>query len=46
MYPERFHNVTNGITYRRWLIEANPKLAALISGAIGDGWTRDLEAFS
>ncbi len=43
MYPERFHNVTNGITYRRWLIEANPGLAALISDAVGDGWTRDLE---
>ena len=43
MYPERFHNVTNGITYRRWLMEANPRLAALITQAIGDGWTRDLE---
>jgi len=43
MYPERFHNVTNGITYRRWLMEANPGLSALITEAIGDGWTRDLE---
>jgi starch phosphorylase len=43
MYPERFHNVTNGITHRRWLIEANPRLTALITDAIGDGWTRDLE---
>ena len=42
MHPERFHNITNGITYRRWLMEANPGLSALISGAIGDGWTRDL----
>lgn len=52
MYPERFHNVTNGITYRRWLIEANPPLAALVTSAIGDEWTgnleklRDLEAFA
>ena len=43
MYPERFHNITNGITYRRWLMEANPGLSALITGAIGDEWTRDLE---
>ena len=43
MYPERFHNITNGITYRRWLMEANPGLSALITGAIGDGWTRDLK---
>ncbi len=43
MYPERFQNVTNGITHRRWLMEANPGLALLITEAIGDGWTRDLE---
>jgi glycogen phosphorylase len=43
MYPERFHNVTNGITYRRWLIEANPGLSSLITSTIGDGWTRNLE---
>ncbi len=43
MYPERFHNITNGITYRRWLMEANPGLSALITGAIGDKWTRDLK---
>ena len=43
MYPERFHNVTNGITYRRWLMEANPRLADLITEAIGVGWTKDLE---
>ena len=43
MYPERFHNITNGITYRRWLLEANPGLSALISGAIGHKWMRDLE---
>ena len=43
MYPERFQNVTNGITYRRWLIESNPGLSALITESIGDAWTRDLE---
>jgi len=43
MFPERFQNVTNGITHRRWLLEANPELARLINEAIGDGWTRDLE---
>ncbi len=46
MYPERFHNVTNGITHRRWLMEANPSLAALITNTIGDGWTQDLEALT
>ena len=43
MYPEKFTNVTNGITHRRWLLNANPGLAALITDAIGDGWMRDLE---
>lgn len=42
MMPEKFQNVTNGITPRRWLLQANPLLAELISDAIGDGWTRDL----
>lgn len=42
MYPGKFTNVTNGITYRRWLIEANPRLSNLITEAIGDRWTFDL----
>ncbi len=42
MYPEKFQNVTNGITHRRWLLEANPPLSALITEAIGEGWTKDL----
>jgi glycogen phosphorylase len=42
MFPERFNNKTNGVTPRRWLLIANPELAALITGAIGDGWTTDL----
>ncbi len=42
MYPEKFVNMTNGITPRRWLLQANPELAALITKHIGDGWTKDL----
>ncbi|MCM2357941.1 MAG: glycogen/starch/alpha-glucan phosphorylase [Geobacteraceae bacterium] len=42
MYPERFNNKTNGITQRRWLKKANPRLDALISGAIGEKWATDL----
>jgi len=38
MYPERFRNVTNGVTPRRFLVLANPRLAALISRRIGDRW--------
>lgn len=43
MFPERFQNVTNGVTPRRWLLEANPGLSSLITEAIGEGWTKDLE---
>jgi starch phosphorylase len=42
MYPERFNNKTNGITPRRWLLAANPDLAALISARIGERWITDL----
>ena len=35
IYPERFINVTNGVTHRRWLTQANPALSALIDEAIG-----------
>jgi starch phosphorylase len=42
MYPERFGNKTNGVTPRRWLLQANPKLAGVISDAIGEGWITDL----
>lgn len=41
IYPERFNNKTNGITPRRWLLKANPPLAALITEAIGDAWITD-----
>ncbi|QKX50649.1 glycogen/starch/alpha-glucan phosphorylase [Planococcus glaciei] len=40
-FPHKFHNKTNGITHRRWLVKANPELSDLISSAIGDEWKRD-----
>lgn len=40
--PEKFCNVTNGITQRRWLKKANPRLSDLISEYIGTGWVKDL----
>ena len=40
--PGRINNKTNGITPRRWLLQSNPGLAALVSEAIGDRWTTDL----
>ena len=52
LWPEKFHNVTNGITPRRWLLKANPMLSQLITESIGDGWItnldelRKLEAFA
>lgn len=41
IYPEKFNNKTNGITFRRWLMHCNPQLAALITERIGDGWKKD-----
>jgi starch phosphorylase len=41
--PGRINNKTNGITPRRWLLQANPGLAALITEAIGEGWTVRLD---
>ncbi len=43
MWPERFTNVTNGVTPRRFLQLANPRLSDLITETIGDGWLTDLE---
>jgi len=43
LWPDRFTNVTNGVTPRRWMAVANPYLAGLLDEAIGDGWRRDLE---
>ena len=42
MMPEKFNNKTNGITQRRFLLHANPKLAAWISDKIGENWITDL----
>jgi len=42
MFPERFSNKTNGVTPRRWLLEANPALAREITQVIGDRWITDL----
>ena len=41
LYPERFNNQTNGITFRRWLMACNPELSALITSLIGEGWKKD-----
>lgn len=41
IFPDRFNNKTNGITQRRWLLDANPALAGKITEAIGDGWIAD-----
>ena len=43
LFPERFHNKTNGVTPRRWLSQANPGLSALIDSRIGKGWRLNLE---
>ncbi|MFZ1375970.1 MAG: glycogen/starch/alpha-glucan phosphorylase [Geothrix sp.] len=44
LFPGRLNNKTNGITPRRWLLKCNPGLASLVTEAIGEGWTRDLDA--
>ena len=46
LWPDRFTNITNGVTPRRWLAVANPGLATLVDGAIGSGWRRDLQQLS
>jgi len=43
LWPERFYNVTNGVTPRRFIALANPELAALITSALGPGWLNQLE---
>ena len=42
LFPDRFNNKTNGVTPRRWLLLANPDLAKLLTGAVGDGWVADM----
>ncbi len=41
LYPEKFNNKTNGITFRRWLMSCNQELSAYITELIGDGWKKD-----
>ena len=43
LWPERFNNKTNGVTPRRWILQANPALAAAITARIGAGWVKDLD---
>ena len=43
IYPEKFNNKTNGITFRRWLLSCNPELASYITELIGDGYKKDAE---
>ncbi len=43
LYPEKFNNKTNGITFRRWLLACNPQLSDFISELIGDGWKKDAD---
>ena len=41
VYPEKFNNKTNGITFRRWLLHCNPELTSLITSLIGDEFKKD-----
>ncbi|MCR5476356.1 MAG: glycogen/starch/alpha-glucan family phosphorylase [Lachnospiraceae bacterium] len=41
LYPEKFNNKTNGITFRRWLLSCNPELTQLLRDTIGDGFAKD-----
>ncbi len=42
LWPQRFSNKTNGVTPRRWLVLANPRLSALLTETVGDTWARNL----
>ena len=41
LYPEKFNNKTNGITFRRWFMQCNPELSEFVSSLIGDEWKKD-----
>jgi starch phosphorylase len=42
LWPQRFHNVTNGVTPRRFMVLSNPSLAQLLDETVGEGWVTDL----
>ncbi len=46
LWPERFTNMTNGVTPRRWLQQANPGLSALLDSTIGSSWRSNLDALA
>lgn len=46
LYPQKFNNKTNGITFRRWLLHCSPELTALITDLIGSGFKEDADALS
>lgn len=43
IYPEKFNNKTNGVTFRRWLMHCNPELAEYITQLIGEGWKKNAD---
>lgn len=45
LWPTKVRNITNGVTQRRWLLQANPAMARLITEAIGEGWITELRHF-
>ena len=46
LYPDRITHITNGVTFRRWLVQCNPALTRLINEAIGTGWIGDADRLS
>jgi glycogen phosphorylase len=46
LYPDRFINITNGISPRRWLLQINPFLSEVVTDAVGNGWIKDLKVLS
>ncbi len=43
IYPGKFSNKTNGVTFRRWLMHCNPELSSYLTELIGDGWKKDAD---
>src|SRR5512136_2375567 len=46
LWPEKFNNKTNGVTPRRWILQANPELASVLNEVVGPGWITDAEELS